>query len=667
MNFNDFKITQKLGIGFGALIAISVLLGGLAIYDMSAVTQDAAQLSEEYVPEVKVANNIERNVLKSMYELRAYGFTEEERYYTRSIENIQKVKQFLSEANELSQKYSELETLKAGVNTANEIMEKWQISITKTKELIDALSRNRAAMESSEQTYMDLCYAYLSVQENIISSGKNNATAGKKSVLVNSLIDKGNHIIIATWKAQVLRDPKVIESVLSKFTEINEIYPQLRRLTTDDLGLQQIDNNKTAADAYKEAMLNLVSNWKALQETNMQRMEIANQMQEQAQIVADAGITHTVKIANSAYKSLSGSSYVMIFGLLIAIIVGFSFALYISKLITAPILKGVTFAKQLSEGDLTATVDVNQKDEIGELAVALRFMTNKMKEVLTFVHVTTVNISTASTEMSASAQQVSQGANELASSTEEISSSIEQMSANIQQNTENAQQSASIANQLSENVGKVNQASKESVESIREIAGKITIISEIAFQTNILALNAAVEAARAGEHGKGFAVVAAEVRKLAERSRSAATEIEKLSKTSVAVSEQASQLMSQIIPEIQKTVRLVQEITAASIEQNTGTQQISNAIQQLNQVTQQNAAAAEEMATSSEELASQSEQLLETISFFKTGENLTTSTNRYTTHRNIKVAHLKQNRRPKKGINYDLSHNEENDGDFEKF
>jgi methyl-accepting chemotaxis protein len=212
---------------------------------------------------------------------------------------------------------------------------------------------------------------------------------------------------------------------------------------------------------------------------------------------------------------------------------------------------------------------------------------------------------------------MSQGASEQASSAEEVSSSMEEMAANIQQNTENARQTEKIALNASDGINRVNDASDQTLKYMQDIADKVSIIGEIARQTNILALNAAVEAARAGEHGKGFAVVAAEVRKLAERSQVSAVEIDTLTKNSVRATEESGKLLAAIAPEIGKTAKLVQEIAAASIEQNSGADQVNNAIQQLNQVTQQNAAASEEMATSSEELASQAQQLLEMISFFK--------------------------------------------------
>ncbi|HYX09529.1 MAG TPA: methyl-accepting chemotaxis protein [Bacteroidales bacterium] len=272
-------------------------------------------------------------------------------------------------------------------------------------------------------------------------------------------------------------------------------------------------------------------------------------------------------------------------------------------------------AKMVADGDLT--VDLKKRSDNDELMESLNEMVKSTAEIITEFQNASDNISASSQQMSSTSQQISQGATEQASSAEEVSSSMEEMLANIQQNTDNAQQTEKIALNASEGIDKVNKASSETLKFMEEIADKVSIIGEIARQTNILALNAAVEAARAGEHGKGFAVVAAEVRKLAERSQISAVEIDELTKNSVKATDESSKLLAAIAPEIGKTAKLVQEIAAASIEQNSGADQVNNAIQQLNQVTQQNAASSEEMATSSEELAGQAEQLLEMISFFK--------------------------------------------------
>jgi methyl-accepting chemotaxis protein len=306
--------------------------------------------------------------------------------------------------------------------------------------------------------------------------------------------------------------------------------------------------------------------------------------------------------------------------LIIAVVVAFIIvvvSVIFSRSIAKPINQGVEFAKKLAQGDLTTTLDVNRKDEIGILAQSLRNMSEKLKEVVASIQSGADNIASASQQMSSSSQEMSQGSSEQASSAEEVSSSMEEMASNIQQNTENAQQTEKITNTAAESIKKGNEATQNSVESMKDIAEKISIINDIAFQTNILALNAAVEAARAGEHGKGFAVVASEVRKLAERSAQAASEIDEKSKSGVQISEEAGKQLEAIVPEIEKTSKLVQEITAASNEMNSGSDQVNSAIQQLNQVTQQNAASSEELATSAEELSSQADQLKEITSFFK--------------------------------------------------
>lgn len=314
------------------------------------------------------------------------------------------------------------------------------------------------------------------------------------------------------------------------------------------------------------------------------------------------------------------SNAMVVAGLIIGIILAIALGLLITRMVTTGVNKGVEIAETVANGDLTLDVDqslTDQGDEIGQLARAMQRMVEKLREVIGGVVAGSDNIAAASQQMSSTAQEMSQGSTEQASSAEEVSSSMEEMAANIQQNTDNARETEKIARQAETGIVSSSNASEQAVGAMRDIAEKIGIIGEIARQTNILALNAAVEAARAGEHGKGFAVVAAEVRKLAERSQVAAAEIDKLSKFGVSISEEAGQKLAAIVPDIQKTARLVQEIAAASIEQNSGADQVNSAIQQLNQITQQNAAASEEMATSSEELASQADQLLEMVSYFK--------------------------------------------------
>jgi methyl-accepting chemotaxis protein len=296
-------------------------------------------------------------------------------------------------------------------------------------------------------------------------------------------------------------------------------------------------------------------------------------------------------------------------------------------------------ANQIAQGDLSVNMKaLSDKDVLGQ---AIVMMLDKLREVVGNVKAAAGNVSSGSQQMSASSEQMSQGATEQASAAEEASSSMEEMVSNIRQNADNAQQTEKIAIKAAEDAKEGGRAVSETVTAMKDIAGKISIIEEIARQTNLLALNAAIEAARAGEHGKGFAVVAAEVRKLAERSQTAAGEISQLSTTSVEVAEKAGEMLSKIVPDIQKTAELVQEISAASNEQNSGAEQINKAIQQLDQVIQQNAGASEEMASTAEELSSQAGQLNNTIAFFRTVDNGESKAPRKAQEAHkVKVAHL---------------------------
>ncbi|HAQ86803.1 MAG TPA: methyl-accepting chemotaxis protein [Pseudomonas sp.] len=312
-----------------------------------------------------------------------------------------------------------------------------------------------------------------------------------------------------------------------------------------------------------------------------------------------------------------GSRTQMIGLVIIAAVLGFGIGILVTRSITRPLNRAVSVADSLAAGDLGIEVEVDSKDETGQLLSAMKNMTERLRSVMGDVRSAADSLSSASEEVSATSQSLSQAASEQAAGVEETTASVEQMSASIAQNTESAKITDSIAGKAANDAVAGGRAVRDMVVAMKQIADKIGIIDDIAYQTNLLALNAAIEAARAGDHGKGFAVVAAEVRKLAERSQVAAQEIGGVAGSSVELAEQAGRLLDDIVPNIQKTSDLVQEITAASQEQSTGAGQINIAMGQMNQITQQNASASEELAATSEEMNAQASQLLELISFFR--------------------------------------------------
>ncbi|HBF31708.1 methyl-accepting chemotaxis protein [Rhizobium sp.] len=301
-------------------------------------------------------------------------------------------------------------------------------------------------------------------------------------------------------------------------------------------------------------------------------------------------------------------------------------------------------ADQIANGDLTVTPKpLSDKDTLGQ---SLELMVERLRGVVADALSAGENVSSGSQQLSSASEQVSQGATEQASSAEEASASMEEMAANIKQNADNAAQTEKIARQSSKDAEASGEAVARAVGAMRTIADKISVVQEIARQTDLLALNAAVEAARAGEHGKGFAVVASEVRKLAERSQAAAAEISTLSGETVQVATQAGEMLNRLVPDIRKTAELISEISAACREQDVGASQINEAIQQLDKVTQQNAGASEEMSATSEELAAQAEELQASIAFFRVERTSNGGTRPQATTSSRKAAPQATSRKP---------------------
>lgn len=348
-------------------------------------------------------------------------------------------------------------------------------------------------------------------------------------------------------------------------------------------------------------------------ETKNYGNRIESKLGELTQKAAEAGYRFRLISTQRAITTTRVAYGVIIF----VVIVGGLMAAVLSRSIVSPIRGLRDQLTGLGSGDLTKRAIVKTRDEIGEVAEWSNTVANKLSEIIAQVLQSARNLSSASSQVSLSAQLLFRGTSEQAASVEETTASLEQMNSSITQNAENSRLMEQKALKSAKEMEESGKAVAESVNAMKAIAAKISIVEEIAYQTNLLALNAAIEAARAGEHGKGFAVVAAEVRKLAERSRSAAQEISSLTFSSVTVAEQSGKLLMELTPSLRKTAELVQEVATASREQSTGVAQVNRAMNQVDQVTQRNASAAEKLSTTAEQMASQAESLRELMSFFR--------------------------------------------------
>ena len=445
----------------------------------------------------------------------------------------------------------------------------------------------------------------------VASANKNNSKESAQRVKI--LSDLRHQVDISRG---TIVDQKLIQQALTRtfdlVKEVSKFAPEIGQGALLKEMLKQLQDYTTISKEYYGQMA----------EAGVFRQKANAISMEIIALEKEFNAKHAQKVDNiilNLSDTMSGSQKVMVVLLIVSIAICVILIIAMTRSTINPIRKSMEGIQRITEGDLTTNVEINTGDEFSEMANQLNTMNDNLKNVVSNIISGADNIYQSSAQMSNASEMMSHGAGQQAASAEQVSASVQQMSASIEQNNQNARQTEKIAQKALESIREGSEASIRSVSAMKDIAAKISIIDEIAFQTNILALNAAVEAARAGENGKGFAVVAAEVRKLAERSATAASEIDKVSKEGVRISEDAGKLLQNIIPEIEKTALLVREIAEASNEQTSDIASINSAVQQLNEITQQYSASSEELYSSSQTLAEESENLKKTVEYFNIG------------------------------------------------
>jgi methyl-accepting chemotaxis protein len=584
------KLGTKIVGGFGVLLVIAGLLGGIAIVQMRGVEAGSVMLAEEYAPEAQLAGTLERRIYRTMYAMRAYNYTGEQKFHEEGAAAMGQVQETLGELDRLSAAAVHLVQLKDRLGAAKE-------AVSAYGQLMNATAREVANQAAVAREMADLADKYMEAAQALLKN-QHAALAGEiaggagaealaerqaKITLVSGLVDLGHTARIADFQSRAQRDSRIVrEGFMGVFPAIEDIWRQLRVITRMPADREELARILAAAAAYKGAMEKYLGISEALERLNSERVTSGGKALEVAGNLVRAAGEQTDQIANQAAATLRGAVKVMLVGLFVALGVGIAAAVFITRSITRPIHRVID---GLNEG-------------AGQ-------------------------VSSAAGQVSSASQSLAEGSSEQAASIEETGSSLEEMSSMTRRNADSAAQADNLMKAAGQVVAKANQSMTQLTGSMAAISKAseetskiIRTIDEIAFQTNLLALNAAVEAARAGEAGAGFAVVADEVRNLALRAAEAAKNTAALIEGTVKKVKEGSEIVagtSQAFGEVAasttKVGGIVAEIAAASGEQAQGIGQINTAVTEMDKVTQQNAATAEESASASEEMNAQAEQM----------------------------------------------------------
>ncbi|HML76701.1 MAG TPA: methyl-accepting chemotaxis protein, partial [Anaerohalosphaeraceae bacterium] len=464
--FKNMKLSLKISLGFGCLILIALGLGSLASWSMLDVKTTATHLAEELVPEVTIANEVERTSLHTMYDARGYAFTEEESYLNQATASLKQVKEHIHNAQAHATKYND-ELLKQNTDNAMKMALQYEQLLNQTVEETTILQTQEKESLAAADQYMKACYAFLDDQNKMMNdeldkmasseniNGKELAAAQRdrltKVSIVNDIIDYGNTIRIGTWQAIANRDPELFRKTHDIFDQVNSKLDMLKAITKQEVNLKKIEDCRTAGNQYAKCMDIYLENWLAREELNKNRTAVGNAVLDAAKTVAQAAMQETGAMTSKAASSLSTATTIMIVGLCIGVVTGILLAWFITRSITLPINRIIN---GLTDG--------------------------------------AAQVASAAGQVSAASQSLAQGATEQAAGLEETSSSLEEMSSMTKQNADNATQANTLAAEAkkaasngSEAMTRMDEAIKDIQKSSDETAKIIKVIDEIAFQTNL--------------------------------------------------------------------------------------------------------------------------------------------------------------------------------------
>ncbi|NOY07356.1 MAG: HAMP domain-containing protein [Spirochaetes bacterium] len=637
MNINNLKIRSKILLGSSLLIIITLVLGTLSYIYIGSLTNTLTDITDNKAIAVEYATGVERMALSTIMEEKNYLLKGTDEVNQRIEGYLKTLKSFLDKIDVLAAEYNNSELLDHS-KKARKDTEAYE---AKYSEVVNLLKENKklvAEMDEKGKTAIGIAAKISGMQINSYNSsgttgaGVKNLDADVQRYIAATDIYEYTLKIIQAEKEEIYnRDRSAYKEMQALFPELMRSYEKLTEITVNTGNLRMITEAKGAIGKYKEAAAGWIINDDKLKVVLSDMDKLGMDVIKQARDSEAAGYKQ-MEAAKTDARALSSRAGIIIIAAIIAsIIFGIIVALVLASIITGPIIKGVEFAKTLAEGDLTAMLNIKQKDEIGTLAGALNEMVENLRDIVGNITTSSNNVTSAADQVSQASQSLSQGTTEQASSLEEISSSLNEINSQSKQNADNATEANALAKTSAENADSGNRKMQELVaamgkinESSEDIKKVVKVIDDIAFQINLLALNANVEAARAGKYGKGFAVVAEEVRNLAVRSADAVKETARMVdettrnvEDGTKAAEATAGQLEGIVTGSSKVADFLGEIALASKEQAQGVEQINSGVEQIDQVTQANTASAEESAAAAEELASQALQLKGLISHFK--------------------------------------------------
>ena len=591
--FSNMKVATRLGLGFGAVVVLLLILSTVSIMRMAAMNNDMDLIMEDRYPKILLANEAAMRTLDNGRQIRSMllATSDEEREKYKAVAEANRVK-----VTDAVVKLDKLLTLPKSRQLYKEITDRNSQLIPAYTELYALIKTDpKRAVEFMKERFVVINNAYLLALEELVKYQRE--LMDGERITANANYENTRVVIYALSAAAVLIAVVLAWLITANLSrslggEPNYAAELMRRISDGDLS-GEVHIRPGDRGSLLLTVKEMVAKLKQVIDGQRTVVEAANRGNFSARVDLN-GLQGFQREMGEGLNQLATTT-------------------------GASIDDVVRVMGAMSEGDLTQTIDKPYEGSFGELKKYANNTVGKLAQVVSEVNANAEGLAAASEEVSATANALAQAASEQAAGVEETSASVEQMTASVAQNTDNAKVTDAMASRAASEATEGGEAVRSTVSAMKQIAAKVLIIDDIAYQTNLLALNAAIEAARAGEHGKGFAVVAAEVRKLAERSQIAAQEIGEVATSSVSLAEQAGQMLGAMVPNIKKTSELVQEITAASEEQSAGLAQINGAIAQLSQTTQQNAAGSEELASTAEQMSSQAEELQQAMSFFKLG------------------------------------------------